>query len=151
MCAMMKDMDCPMTLWGEAVSTVAYCINQTSTSSNGGIMPIQAFNGIVPDVSHMRVFYSDAYIHRSKSGGAKKLGDQARLVKFIGYPDGVSAYEFYDPATCTVILSCSPRFLESTYPKLDPAPSNPDLINDLLDDDEISIASDEPHDSTPSQ
>ena len=48
-------------------------------------MPIQAFEGVAPDVSHMRIFYSNAYIHHSKLEGAKKLGDHACLVKFIGW------------------------------------------------------------------
>ena len=97
--AMMKDMDCPLALWGEAVSTAAYCLNRTATSINGGVTPIQAFEGTTLDISHMKIFYSDAYIHRPKSEGAKKLGDQARLVKFVGYPKGVSGYRFYDPTS----------------------------------------------------
>src|SRR5260370_31036756 len=75
--AMMKDANCPMGLWAEAVCTTAYCLNQTATSANGGVTPIQAFEGITLDISHMRVFYSDAYIHCPKSEGAKKLGDCA--------------------------------------------------------------------------
>ncbi len=45
--AMMKDTDCPMTLWGEAVCTAAYCLNCMPTSANGGITPFQAFKGII--------------------------------------------------------------------------------------------------------
>ena len=59
----MKDTDCPLALWGEAVSMVAYCLNRTATLANGGVMPIQAFDGSTPDISHMRIFYSDMYIH----------------------------------------------------------------------------------------
>src|SRR5260370_22117043 len=103
--AMMKDRECPVALWGEALSTAAYCINQTATWTNGGVTPIQAFEGITPDVSHMRIFYSDAYIHWSKLQGANKLGDCAQLVKFIGYLEGLSRYKFYDPNTHSVILT----------------------------------------------
>src|SRR5260221_2031985 len=147
MCAMMKDSNCPMGLWGEAVCTAAYCVNRTPTSANGGVTLIQAFEGITPDISHMRIFYSDAYIHRSKLGGAKKLGDHARLVKFIGYLEGVSGYKFYDPNTCTVILSRSPHFLEPTHSDPNPTLSHSGVTspNVLLDDDEISIASDTEH------
>ncbi len=90
MCAMMKDHHCPLGLWGEAACTAAYCLNHTATSSNGGIMPIEAFDGKLPNISHMHTFYTDAYIHHCKDHGAKKLGDRAVLVKFVGYPDGVS-------------------------------------------------------------
>ncbi len=61
--AMMKDTECPLMLWGEAISTATYCLNRTATSANGGVTPIQAFEGTTPDISHMRIFYSDVYIH----------------------------------------------------------------------------------------
>src|SRR5258708_7017251 len=69
------------------------------------------------------------------------------LVKFIGYLEGVSGYKFYDPNTCTVILSCSPHFLEPTHSDPNPTPSHSGVTspNVLLDDDEISIASDTEH------
>jgi len=121
--AMMKDTDCPMMLLGEAICTAAYCLNQTPTSTNGGITPFQAFKGSIPDISHMKVFYSDVYIHHPKSDGAKKLGDHAHLVKFIGYPDGVNGYKFYDPATCTISLSCSTHVLET--PNIHPTSTTP--------------------------
>src|SRR5260370_13271772 len=111
---MMKGMDCPTALWGEAVCTAAYCLNHTPTSANGGITLIQAFDGTTPDVSHMRIFYTNPYIHHSKSDGAKKLRDRAHKVKFVGYPEGISGYRLYDPAICTIILSHSTHFLEST-------------------------------------
>ena len=135
--AMMKDTDCPMALWGKAVCAAAYCLNCTSTSVNGGMTPFQAFEGTVPDISHMRVFYANTYIHHSKSEGAKKLGDCACLVKFVGYPEGVSGYKSYDPSTCTIMLSHSPHFLE-TLP--DPAQLHTHTPRPP-DDDEVSIAS----------
>src|SRR5258708_31435737 len=144
--AMMKDANCSIALWGEAVCTAAYCLNRTLTSANGGFTPIQAFEGTVPDVSHTRIFYSDAYIHRSKSDGAKKLGDRARLVKFVGYPEGVSGYKFYDPLTRTTILSRSARFLDFTTSDPTPAPHNPSPEPpNTFDDDDISIMSNSDH------
>ena len=154
---MMKDMGSPMALWEEAVSTAAYCLNHTATSTNGGVTPIQVFEGIIPDISHMRIliFYTNAYIHQSKSQGAKKLGDCAHLVKFISYPEGVSGYKFYDLNTHTVILSCSPHFLEPPHCDSDNHPTNtlhPTDLNVPLKYDVISIMSDaeqNTHDSTP--
>src|SRR5258707_4945252 len=83
----------------------------------------------------MKMFYSDVYIHHSKSDGAKKLGDCACLVKFVGYPDGVNGYKFYDPSTCTITLSCSAHILKT----ITHAPA------DTFDDDEISVTSDSDH------
>src|SRR5260221_5420743 len=131
--AMMKDTDCPMALWGEAVCATAYCLNQTSTSVNGGITPFQSFEGRVPMISHMRIFYTNAYIHCSKSKGAKKLGYHAHLVKFVGYPDGVNGHKFYDPSTHTIVLSRSAHFLENPQTHIPP---------DTFDDNEVSVISD---------
>ncbi|SRR5258708_20928769 len=145
--AMMKETDCPMTLWGEAVCTAAYCLNQMPTSANGGITPFQAFEGIIPDISHMKVFYSDMYIHHSKSDGAKKLGDHACLVKFVGYPDGINGYKFYDPSMHTITLSCSMHIFET--PDIHPISTPFHLLthtpDNTLDDDEVSIVSDSDH------
>ena len=154
--AMMKDMDCPTALWGEAVCTAAYCLNHIPTSANGGITLIQAFDGTTPDISHMRIFYTDMYIHHSKSDGAKKLGDRACKVKFVGYPEGVSGYRFYDPCTRTIVLSRSTHFLESKHPPTlptqdrTPLPEHNDTCDscdpDTASDDNISVA---PDDSAP--
>ena len=120
--AMMKDHQCPTAFWGEAIHTAAYCLNCTLSSANGGITLLKAFDGEKPDISHLCTFYSDAYIHRAKSLGAKKLGDRASLVKFIGYPDGVSGYKFWDPMTRTMKISRSARFLDDSH-----SPSPPSL------------------------
>ena len=71
--AVLKDRNCPNGLWAEAILTVRYCINVTLTRSNGGITPYQAFFGIIPDISRLRVFYSDAWIHRSKNREPRPL------------------------------------------------------------------------------
>ena len=137
---MMKDTRSPMALWGEALSTAAYCVNRTATTANGGIMLIQAFEGTIPDISHMRTFYTDAYIHCPKLQGTKKLGDHAHLVKSIRYLEGVSGYKFYGPNTCTVLLSHSPHFLE--LPQANP-------VHDPADDNQVSVISDDDHTHDP--
>ncbi len=128
---MMKDHECPLGLWGEAACTAAYCLNCTATSLNGGITPIKP-----PDISHMCTFYTDAYIHHHKDQGAKKLGDRAVLVKFVGYPDGVSGYKFWDPNTHTIALSCSPHFLEHQPPDIDTPPHTIDNVDNIDDHDD---------------
>ncbi len=127
--AMMKDQDCPLALWGEAICTATYSLNHTPISANGGVTPIQAFDGTAPDVSHMQVFYSDAYIHHSKSSGAKKLGDHATHVNFVRYPDGVSGHRFWNPD----------GYMQSPTPDtpIDTPPSNGELT-------ELSDAEDNP-------
>ena len=117
--AVLKDRDCPNGLWAEAILAVRYCINVTLTRSNGGITPYQAFFGIIPDISRLRVFYSDAWIHRSKKQGAKALGDRGIRVKFIGYPEDVVAYKFWNPETRKTVVSRDPLFVETALPRVE--------------------------------
>ena len=133
--AMMKDRECPIAFWGEAIHTTTYCLNRTASSANGGITLLEAFDSEKPDISHLQTFYCDAYIHCTESQGAKKLGDWASLVKFIGYPDGVSGYKFWDPVTCTMKISCSVQFLDdAASPSLPPVcPDSPDTSASEVD------------------
>ena len=71
----MKDMNAPDFLWAEAFATAAYAINRTASPSLGKMTPFKAFFDRKPDISHMRVWYSDAYAHQPKDLGAKKLGE----------------------------------------------------------------------------
>ena len=58
----------------------------------------------------MRVWYCDTFIHREKKLGAKKLGERGHLVKFLGYPENISGYKTYDPATRKVEVIHVPVF-----------------------------------------
>ncbi len=49
--------------------------------------------------SHMRVWYSNVFVHRPKDLGAKKLGERGHHMKFLGYPHNSSGYRTYDPVT----------------------------------------------------
>src|SRR5258708_8270677 len=68
--AMMKDQDCPLALWGEAICTATYSLNHTPISANGGVTPIQAFDGTPPDVPLLHVSSRHAHIHHSHSHSA---------------------------------------------------------------------------------
>lgn len=70
----MKDMDAPDFLWADAFATVVYAINRTINSRNRSVSPFEAFFGKRPDISHMRVWFSNMFVHRPKDLGARKLG-----------------------------------------------------------------------------
>ena len=53
-------------LWADAFATAAYAINHTVNSSLGDVTPFEAFFGWKPNISHMRVWYSDVFIHHCK-------------------------------------------------------------------------------------
>ena len=90
--ALLKDANAPDFLWADAFATTIYVINRTMSSSAGNITPYEAFFGQKPNVSHMRIWFSDVFIHHLKNLGAKKLGECAKCIKFLGYPQNSSGY-----------------------------------------------------------
>jgi len=53
----------PESFWAEAVNTAVYLHNRRPIKSLEGKTPHQAWNGIKPDLSQLRVFGCDAYLH----------------------------------------------------------------------------------------
>ena len=51
--SMLKDKNIPLELWGEAVSTCVYVLNQSSTKGVKGKTPYEMLNGRKPNVSHL--------------------------------------------------------------------------------------------------
>lgn len=59
----MKQKNLPKTLWAEAVNTAVYVLNRTSHSKTPKQTPFEIWYGKKPDLSHVRVFGSVAYMH----------------------------------------------------------------------------------------
>src|SRR5258708_3495363 len=73
--AIMKDTGAPDFLWADAFATNVYAMNQTISTRAGDRTPYEAFFGTKPDMSHMRVWYSNVFIHQPEELGAQKLGE----------------------------------------------------------------------------
>src|SRR5947209_17401543 len=73
----------PKNLWAEISSTAAYIWNRTPTNANKGLTPFERWFGTKPDISHLRIIWSDAYAHVQKSQRYSKLAPQARKLKLI--------------------------------------------------------------------
>ena len=105
----MRDVSAPDFLWADAFATTVYAINRTISNHNRLMMPFEAFFGKKPDISHMRIWYSNVFIHQPKGLGAGKLGERGHQVKFLGYPDNTTGYKVYDPRTHKVSIVHAPR------------------------------------------
>src|SRR5258708_7387020 len=133
---LLKDAGAPNFLWADAFATAIYAINCTVNSSLGDITLFEAFFGWKPNISHMRVWYSDVFVHRPKDLGAKKLGERSHHMKFLGYPHNSSGYRTYDPVTHKVEVVRAPIFHEEARPhasiffELEAVHSNDDLLLD---------------------
>ena len=59
---MLLEANLPSSFWAEAIATASYLRNLLPTKA-GSATPFQMFKGVVPDVSHLRVFGCYAYAH----------------------------------------------------------------------------------------
>ena len=102
----------PMSLWAEATSTTFYIINRTGSSSvKNGATPYELWMGRKPNLEHMRIFGSEAYMHIPKQF-TKKLDARAKEVIFVGYQGDSPNYRVYDQATNKVSVSRNVIFNE---------------------------------------
>ena len=99
-------------LWGEAVRTMAYLLNRTPRAKNPDTTPFEIFTGDRPTLSHLRVFGSTAYVHIPKERRSGKFGPHRQLAIFVGYPEGVKGWRFWDPETKKFIIAREAAFLE---------------------------------------
>jgi len=77
--------------------------NRCPTAAFDRATPYELWNGRKPDVSHLQVWESTAYVHVQKDKRAVLHPHYDKCV-FIGYPDGYKGQKFYNPTTkCTII------------------------------------------------
>ena len=94
--AMLRDKQLPLFFWPEAMKTITYLTNRTTTVSVGNHLktPHELLFGIKPDISHLRVFGCRAYAYNFDPT-RKKLDDKAKAGIFVGYDDSSAAYKVY--------------------------------------------------------
>src|SRR5947209_6654854 len=63
--SMLLEAGLPESFWAEAVNTALYLHNRSLRRSLEGKMPYKAWNGIKPDLSHLKVFGCDTFLHVS--------------------------------------------------------------------------------------
>ena len=77
----------PLSLWAEAVNCASYVLNRTVWTS-GAVTLYEAWARKAPNLKHLRIFGSDAYVHTPKRA-SKKI--------FVGYTEESTNYRVYDP------------------------------------------------------
>jgi transposase InsO family protein len=101
--AQLADADLGPKLWAEVMLTANYTKNRTPASAHDKT-PTEAFFGTKPDVSHMRVFGAQAYVHVPKEK-RHKLAPVSEQGVFVGYPGGVKGYKVLRKRDGKVILA----------------------------------------------
>ncbi|KAJ4769831.1 polyprotein [Rhynchospora pubera] len=102
--SMLKSKNMPKEYWAEAVQCAVYLQNRCPTTSLENMTPQEAWCGVKPEVSHLKVFGSVAYAHIPDQRRTK-LDDKSKKLIFIGYDERSKAYKLIDPTTNKVHIS----------------------------------------------
>ena len=85
-----------MTLWANATSTPVYVQNRSPHQVFSNKTLEEAFTGVNPDVSHLRIFGCSVYIHVPKEKRSK-LEPSGKKETFVRYSETSKAYRIYIP------------------------------------------------------
>lgn len=103
--SILKHMEMPNYLWGEAVRHSTYLINRVPTRSLVVPQtPYEVLRGRKPNLSHLRVFGCICYA-RTETVGRKKLDDRSRVLVNLGTEHGSKAYSLLDPTSRRIVIS----------------------------------------------
>ena len=102
--AILHSSGAPKHLWGELVQTVNYLRHRTPSTAIQGKTPYELWYGTKPSIEHLRVLWSDAYMHIPRQRRRGKLAARARKVKLIGYRNSTT-YRLYDTDTHEIFES----------------------------------------------
>lgn len=105
------DADLPKRFWAEAINTAAYLINRSIASGLNGQTPEEVWSSKKPDLSHLRVFGSDAMVMVPKQK-RRKWDSKSNKLKFVGYCEDTKGYRLIDVKTGKITISRDVVFFE---------------------------------------
>lgn len=109
---MLRAKNLPKYLWAEAVSTAVYLLNRSGSSNGDDKTPYERWIGKKPNLQHVRIFGSEAFVHVPKQF-TKKFDDRSKKVLLVGYEGESSNYRVYDPVSKKITISHDVIFNES--------------------------------------
>ena len=101
-----------LNFWVEAINCANYIVNHTPTKVLRNITLEEAWISIKPDVSHFRVFGSDAWAH-IPDAKHKALEPKSEKYIFVGYSEDVKGYRLLQPKSKNVIVRRDVKFHEN--------------------------------------
>lgn len=94
----------PRKLWAEAVNTAIYILNRCLSFQTNNTTPFELWYKRKPELSHIRIFGSDAYVHVPKEQ-RKKWDPKSKKLILVGYHNESTNYRLFNPATIQVITA----------------------------------------------
>ena len=92
-----------LNFWAEAINCANYIVNRTSTNVLNNITPEEAWSSIKLDVSHFRVFGSEAWTHFLDEKH-KFLEPKSEKYIFVGYFEDAKGYKIIPLKSKNVII-----------------------------------------------
>ena len=108
--SMISHSNLPISLWGEALKTVAYILNRVPTKATAKT-PYELWIGKKPSLKHLHI-RGCLVETRPYRAHEKKLDLRTVSCYFIGYSERSRGYKFYDPTTKSIFENGNARFFE---------------------------------------
>eukprot|EP00253_Pinus_taeda_P023523 PITA_23523 len=144
---MLQSKGLSLSFWAEAINCANYILNRTPTKVLKNITPEEAWSSIKPDVSHFRIFGSEAWAHIPDEKH-KALEPHSEKCTFVGYSEDVKGYRLIPFKSKNVIIRRDVKFDENKSAcELSPADVPPLPISSTFEN--ISSSDDESEDDNP--
>ena len=101
--------------WIYAVKAKLHAYNVTPIKRADYKTPKELWSGEKPDISHLRVFGCQAWVHILKKR-RHKLEPKSQEMIFVGYEPGSKGYQFWDAAHHRIEISRDVKFNETLFP-----------------------------------
>jgi transposase InsO family protein len=96
--AMLHEKNMPKIYWAEAAVTAVYLINRCTAEGVHDITPHEKYFGTKPNLSHLKVFGSIAFVHVPDEK-RRKLDPKSEKMIFVGYSLEQKGYKCFNPIT----------------------------------------------------
>lgn len=149
--AMMFDAGVDKCLWSEAVMAATYVTNRSPTLELKSKTPFEMWFGRKPNISNLRIFGCDAYIH-IPSKKRSKLDEHCDKMIMVGYD--LNGYRVYDPISNQIKIVRHVTFNENFETQkedviiCDDSHNNDAATSNDLDDLKLTCKSEPTHDDT---
>src|SRR5205085_7829046 len=122
----------PERFWSEAIAAAVYILNRSPTKALTGKTPFEAWFGRRPNLSHLRRFGCDAYLH-VPDAQRTKLRPKARFCTFLGYvPNTTKQWRLWDGRHQKVVIGSKVQFDENGFGNR--RAEEPKMLVEIFDD-----------------
>jgi hypothetical protein len=112
--AILAETGFPKILWMEIAATIVYLKNRSPTRSLKDKTPYEAWFGRKPDLSHLKIIGTKAYVHIPKQRRVK-LDSHSRGCQLVGYGSTANQFRVWDPIRKDIIISRDVIFDEDAH------------------------------------